>query len=247
MSAEIAAHLAVPATAEAFAALDPDVVTAAQTAVAPGHPGRPRPAALGRDRAQRRAGHHEPLPRHRRRPRARRPAGPHRRRGRRRHAPAHRHDARGVPALPRAHRRRRRGDRGGLAAVGVPLRLAGRQAVETYAANRPGASPGDVACAILTDAGFRVPAHRLADRPATTRAAPSMPTSSGGRRRSPAWVPATRSSSPSCSTPWAPAHPWQVTLPRSSSPTQMHHAWVAFARDGTPGWRALDTARTPPS
>ncbi len=36
------------------------------------------------------------------------------------------------------------------------------QAVETYAANRPGASPGDNACAILTDAAFRVPSARLA-------------------------------------------------------------------------------------
>ena len=33
VSAEVAAHLGVPATAEAFSALDPDTVVAAQSAV----------------------------------------------------------------------------------------------------------------------------------------------------------------------------------------------------------------------
>ena len=35
-------------------------------------------------------------------------------------------------------------------------------AIATYAANRPQASAGDIACAILTDAAFRVPSARLA-------------------------------------------------------------------------------------
>jgi para-nitrobenzyl esterase len=39
----------------------------------------------------------------------------------------------------------------------------GRRIADTYAANRPGASPGDVWAAICTDAYFRLPAVRLAE------------------------------------------------------------------------------------
>jgi para-nitrobenzyl esterase len=109
-------------------------------------------------------------------------------------------------------------------------------AVQTYAGNRPDASPGDVACAILTDAAFRVPSARLA---AAQHAAggtvhayefgwPTPVRSLGACHASElAFVFDTLA----MGAPMA-----GETAPRLLA-DQMHQAWVAYGRDGAPGWR----------
>ena len=108
--------------------------------------------------------------------------------------------------------------------------------LETYAANRPAASPGDVVCAILTDAAFRAPTARLA---AAHHAAggTSRSTSSAGRRRwqglgachalELAFVFDTLATGAPMAGETAPQHLAE----------QMHRAWVAFGRDGDAGWQ----------
>jgi para-nitrobenzyl esterase len=110
------------------------------------------------------------------------------------------------------------------------------RAVATYSANRPGASAGDIACAILTDAAFRVPATRLAA--AQHAAGGTVHTYEFG------W-PTPVANLGAC-------HALELafvfdTLRESvgmagdTAPQQladeMHRAWVAFGRDGDPGWR----------
>jgi para-nitrobenzyl esterase len=109
-------------------------------------------------------------------------------------------------------------------------------AVETYAANRPGASAGDVACAILTDAAFRAPSARLA---AAQHAAGgtvhayefgwSTPVQSLGACHALelAFVFDTLAEGAPMVGDTAPQH----------LADEMHRAWVAFGRDGAPGWR----------
>ncbi len=94
VSAEIAAHLGVPATAEAFGALDPEEVVAAQTAVALAIQADPDPQRWGASVLRGGLGimslfpviDGEIVPGV--------PRGAHRRRGRGRHPAAHRDDAR---------------------------------------------------------------------------------------------------------------------------------------------------------
>lgn len=110
------------------------------------------------------------------------------------------------------------------------------RAIARYAANRPGASAGDIACAILTDAGFRVPATHLA---AAQHAA-------GGT------VHAYEFGWPTPVADLGACHALELafvfdTIGKSTRlvgdaapqhlADEMHHAWVAFARDGDPGWR----------
>ncbi|HEY5472610.1 MAG TPA: carboxylesterase family protein, partial [Candidatus Limnocylindrales bacterium] len=110
------------------------------------------------------------------------------------------------------------------------------QAVETYAANRPDALPGDIACAILTDAAFRVPMARLA---AAQHAA-------GGTVHAYefAW-PTPVSSLGACHAlelafvfdTLGESAPMAGEAPPVHLADEMHRAWVAFGRDGAPGWR----------
>lgn len=161
VSAEIAAHLGVPATAEAFAALDPEAVVAAQSAVGLAIQADPDPQRWGASVLRGGLGIMslfpvvdgdivpgvpEDLVRE--------------------------GSAAGIPLLIGTTREEFRlflvptGVAAGVTEQVLP-HLAQRygwpeHAVETYAANRPTASPGDVASAILTDAGFRSPTARLA-------------------------------------------------------------------------------------
>jgi para-nitrobenzyl esterase len=109
-------------------------------------------------------------------------------------------------------------------------------AVETYAANRPGAAPGDVACAILTDAAFRAPATRLAA--AHHAAGGTVHAYEFGWRTSVqdlgachalelAFVFDTLAEGMSMVGDTAPAQLADA----------MHRAWVGFGREGAPGWR----------
>ncbi|MBE3075546.1 MAG: carboxylesterase/lipase family protein, partial [Actinobacteria bacterium] len=161
VSAEVAAHLGVSATAEAFAALDPDAVTAAQSAVALAIQADPDPQRWGATVLSGGLGimtlfpviDGELVPDV---PLARIAEG----------------SAAGMPLLIGTTREEFRlflvptGVAAAVTSEALPL-LAARygwppQAVETYAANRPGGSPGDIVCAILTDAAFRVLSAHLA-------------------------------------------------------------------------------------
>ena len=161
VSAEIAAHLGVPATAEAFAALDPEAVVAAQSAVGLAIQADPDPQRWGASVLRGGLGIMSLFPV---------VDGD--------IVPGVPEDlirdgsAAGIPLLIGTTRDEFRlflvptGVAAGLTAEVLPL-LSHRygwpeRAVETYAANRPTASPGDVACAILTDGGFRAPTARLA-------------------------------------------------------------------------------------
>jgi para-nitrobenzyl esterase len=111
-------------------------------------------------------------------------------------------------------------------------------AAEVYSANRPGASPGDVVTAMLTDAAFRVPAVRLAEAQQSTGAPVHVYEFSWRTKKSDLGA---------CHALELPfvfdtlAAPDGRPLTGPDAPqelaTEMHGAWVAFARDGDPGWR----------
>ncbi len=236
VGAEVAAHLGVPATAEALAALDPEVVTAAQSAVALAVQADPDPQRWGATVLEGGLGimtlfpviDGELVPDV---PLARIAQGA----------------AAAVPLLIGTTREEFRlflvptGVAASVTSQALPL-LAARygwpaSAVETYAANRPGASPGDIACAILTDAAFRAPSARLA---AAQHAA-------GGT------VHAYEFAWPTPVQALGACHALELafvfdTLAEATAMVgetapqhladEVHRAWVAFARDGEPGWRA---------
>jgi para-nitrobenzyl esterase len=233
--AEIAAHLGVPATADAFAALDPDAVTAAQSVVALAMAADPDPQRWGATVIGGGLGIMTlfpvidgdlvpgfPLER------------------------IAKGSAAGIPLLIGTTREEFRlflvptGVAAEVTREALPL-LAARygwppQAVQMYAGSRPGGSPGDIACAILTDAAFRVPSTRLA---AAQHAA-------GGT------VHAYEFGWPTPVRSLGACHALELAfvfdnlgvgapMAGESAPQrladQMHRAWVAFGRDGTPGWQ----------
>jgi para-nitrobenzyl esterase len=235
VSAEVAAHLGVSATAEVFAALDPDAVTAAQSAVALAIQADPDPQRWGATVLSGGLGvmtlfpviDGEFVPDV---PLARIAEG----------------SAASMPLLIGTTREEFRlflvptGVAAAVTSEALPL-LAVRygwppQAVQTYAGNRPGATPGAIACAILTDAAFRVPAARLA---AAQHAA-------GGT------VHAYEFGWPTPVMSLGACHALELafvfdtldvgapmageTAPRHLA-DEMHQAWVAFGRHGAPGWR----------
>lgn len=235
VSAEVAAHLGVPATADAFAALDPEVVAAAQSAVALAIQGDPDPRRWGASVLSGGLGimtlfpviDGELVP----------------------DVPLRRISQGSSASMPLLIGTTREEFRLFLVPTGVAATvtsqalpfLAARygwppRAVETYAANRPGASPGDIACAILTDAAFRAPSARLA---AAHHAA-------GGT------VHAYEFGWPTPVLGLGACHALELpfvfdTLHEGTSMVgetapqhladEMHRAWAAFGRDGAPGWR----------
>jgi para-nitrobenzyl esterase len=235
VSAEVASHLGVPATAEAFAALDPEAVTAAQSAVALAIQADPDPQRWGATVLSGGLGimtlfpvvdgdlvPDVPLTRIAQGAAAGMPllVGTTREEFRLFVVPTGLGAAITREALPSWATR-----------YGWPPR-----AVETYAANRPGASPGDVACAILTDAAFRVPSARLAAAQHGAGGAVrayefAWPTPVGGLGACHAlelpFVFDTLGEGAPMAGDAAPQH----------LADEMHRAWVTFARDGTPGWR----------
>lgn len=126
--------------------------------------------------------------------------------------------------------------RGVFASRGWPAAI-----VDTYAANRPDASAGDLLSAAMTDQFFRVPAIRLAEGRAT--GAPTYFYEF-------AWGTSVQD--------LGACHAVEIgfvfdTLPNTGqlaggNPPQaladdMHARWVAFARTGDPGWPAYDLSR----
>ncbi len=133
------------------------------------------------------------------------------------------------------------GLRGALAARGWDTSIA-----DIYAANRPGCTPGDVLAALITDSYFRVPAVRMAE----ARADAPGPTYVYEF----AW--------PSSVDRLGACHALEIgfvfdTLGEAGSnwlagpdapqslADDMHARWVAFAKDGDPGWPAFDTDSRP--
>jgi para-nitrobenzyl esterase len=117
-----------------------------------------------------------------------------------------------------------------------------------YRARRPGDSPGDLLAAMLTDRFFRLPALAVAEARASWRGADA-------RSQSPTYVYEFAWPSPvgglgACHSMEIPfvfdnlsargAERALGTAPPAALAGQMHAAWVAFARDGDPGWRAFD-------
>lgn len=109
--------------------------------------------------------------------------------------------------------------------------------VDLYSANRPGAAPGDVVSAILTDVSFRLPTIRLAEA-ASAAGAPvhvyefAWRTDVGGLGACHAlelgFVFDTLGKERS--------GPLAGQNPPQSLATEMHSAWVGFASTGEPGW-----------
>ncbi len=230
---QVAAALGVPATAEAFAALNPEAVVAAQSTVTLAFQADPDPRRWGQSVLTGGMGimcfmpvvDGEIVPDI---PLARIAAG----------------SAAGKPLLIGTTRDEFRlflvptGIAGGLTHDALPLLGAGygwpADIVATYTANRPQASAGDIACAILTDAVFRAPSTRLA---AAQHAAGGTvhfyefgwATPVGDLRACHALE--LMFVFDSIATGMAIA-----TAPQQLA-DEMHPAWVAFGRQGNPGWR----------
>lgn len=126
--------------------------------------------------------------------------------------------------------------RGALAAQGRDTAIA-----DTYTANRPGASPGDVLAAITTDSFFRVPAVRLAEARADAPGATyfyefAWPTPVGRLGACHALEIAFAFDTL--------AMPGTDLLTGPDAPQSladdMHARWVAFAENGDPDWPAYD-------
>ncbi|MDP9823996.1 carboxylesterase/lipase family protein [Nocardioides massiliensis] len=121
-------------------------------------------------------------------------------------------------------------------ARGVPDEI-----IAVYRANRPDATPADVAVALLSDAFFRLPALDLVDA-----------------HDGPAWVYEFAWQNPHLGL--GAAHAMEIPFvfdtlraphaadlagpqaPQTLADT-MHAAWVRFARDGDPGWATYDVER----
>lgn len=127
---------------------------------------------------------------------------------------------------------------GVAAARGIPVEV-----VELYRANRPGASPGDVLSAVLTDRYFRLPMHQVVQ----------------ARGAAPSWV--YEFAWPSDHFDLRAAHAVDIPFvfdaleargadgltgshPPQKLADEMHQRWVRFATCGDPGWPAYHEQRT---
>ncbi|MGV1009447.1 MAG: carboxylesterase/lipase family protein [Dermatophilaceae bacterium] len=233
VSAQVAASLGVPATAEAFAALDPEQVVAAQSVVTLAMQSDPDPQRWGQTVLAGGTGimcfmpviDGELVPDV---PLARIAEG----------------SASGIPLVIGTTRDEFRlflvptGVAAGLTPDLLPV-LAARygwpvDAVATYAADRPQQSAGDVACAILTDAVFRVPSTRLAA--AQHAAGGAVHVYEFGWGTSVGDLGACHA----IELPFvfdAIATGLDIPAAAQSLAHEMHQAWVDFGRVGDPGWR----------
>jgi para-nitrobenzyl esterase len=124
-----------------------------------------------------------------------------------------------------------------------------------YRANRPGATPGDVMAAVVTDWFFAVPAIRVAE----ARAGAAADRSAGEGAAAPTWMyrfdhptPGDNGGLGSCHAVEIPfvfdtidrpsSHPLVGDSPSRAVADTMHGAWVSFITEGTPGWAPYDTS-----
>ncbi len=131
---------------------------------------------------------------------------------------------------------------GTVAAYGLPV----AETIATYRAIRPDASAGELLAAVVTDWFYRIPAIRLAEAHTKGSGATYMYEF--------AWrSPAFDGKLGACHALEIPfvfdtldKEGYEVLL-GDSAPQQlayaMHAAWVAFARDGDPGWPSFDVNR----
>ncbi|WP_080779682.1 carboxylesterase/lipase family protein [Chryseobacterium phocaeense] len=113
------------------------------------------------------------------------------------------------------------------------------EAIQTYRANRPDESPGDVLSAIITDWFYRIPAIRVAEKHSNTHVYEF------------AW------GSPACDHSLGACHGIELGFvfdnindpgfanmlgnqPPQELATNVHKAWVNFATNGNPGWDTYD-------
>jgi len=119
----------------------------------------------------------------------------------------------------------------------------------TYRASRPGASPGDILAAVITDWFFRIPAIRVAE----TRSAAGAASTWMYRFDWPA--PAANHRLGACHAVEIPyvfdtiaradVRPLIGDTPSRTVTRRVHRVWVDFITDGNPGWKPYDTvART---
>jgi para-nitrobenzyl esterase len=122
------------------------------------------------------------------------------------------------------------------AAAGYGLDASG---LAVYRASRPGATPGEVLAAVVTDWMFRIPAVRLAE-------------AHGGHVYEFGWrSPRFRGRLGACHyldvgfvfDRLAPERALVGTEPPQGLATAMHRTWATFARTGDPGWPAYDAER----
>jgi len=132
---------------------------------------------------------------------------------------------------------------GAIAGFGLPV----EPTLAAYAALHPGASPGDLLAAVMTDWYWRIPAMRVADAHAQ----------SGGSGATYMYDFAWRSlqfggrlgASHAIEIPFVfdtlgpQAEPLLGASPLQALAGDIHAAWVNFARTGDPGWVAYDTTR----
>jgi len=122
----------------------------------------------------------------------------------------------------------------------------GRRIVDTYAANRLGASPGDVWAAICTDAYFRLPAVRLAEA--------HLHAGGASHLYEFAWRTSTDRLG-AChalelpfvfdTTAYSAAQPLVGSHPPRALATRMHTTWIHFARHGHPDWPSYNPNTRP--
>ncbi len=127
-----------------------------------------------------------------------------------------------------------------LGALGI-----GQQTAAIYQANRPGASAGDVLCALVTDRFFRNPTFaaaqaRLAARgPAPTYlyefAWPSPVQKVGAAHAIEIPFVFDTIDSPDAQLAIGAEPPADIAM-------QMHAAWIRFATTGDPGWQPVDAS-----
>jgi len=128
----------------------------------------------------------------------------------------------------------------GLGAI-LPALGIGQAVADLYRANRPGASPGDVMSALITDLYFRLPGLAVAE----ARRGAAAPT----YLYEFAW-PSPVSGLGACHSLEIPfvfdnlsAEGTEMALgptPPAALAERMHAAWIAFASTGEPGWRSFD-------
>ena len=123
--------------------------------------------------------------------------------------------------------------------------------LDVYRANRPGASPGDILAAVISDWFFRIPPIRVAEARASAGRA-------GGA--SPTWMyrfdhpaPADNHGLGACHGVEIPfvfgnvgldeIRPRVGDTPAQAVADQVHRVWVDFITGGDPGWAAYDPGR----
>jgi len=127
-----------------------------------------------------------------------------------------------------------------------------------YRAGRPGASPGDVLAAVITDWFFMIPAVRVAE----ARIAAAAAASPVGGTAAPTWVYRFDHPAPEANRGLGACHAVEIPFvfgttgrddvheligdqPSQAVADAAHRTWVSFISDGSPGWKPYDISTRP--